>query len=41
MIDSVISSLIGQAALLWLIGFGVGKVWAFVESIIKRATGTY
>lgn len=41
MIDVPLSYLIGEAALLWLFGFGIGKLWSFVETIIKRATGTY
>lgn len=41
MIDVSLSYLIGEACLLWLFGFGIGKLWAFIESVYKRATGTF
>ncbi len=36
-----VSSLIGYSAIAFLSGYASGKVFAFVESYIKRATGTY
>jgi hypothetical protein len=36
-----VSSVIGYSVVIWLTGYGTGKVWAFVETYIKRATGTY
>lgn len=36
-----VSSIIGYSAVIWLSGYGVGKVWSFVETYIKRASGIY
>jgi nitrate/nitrite transporter NarK len=36
-----VSSIIGYSIILWFSGYGSGKVFAFVETYFKRATGTY
>jgi len=41
MIDPAISSLMGSCFLIWLTGFGIGKMWSFFETIYKKATGTH
>ncbi len=41
MIDPTVSSVIGSCLFIWLTGYGIGKTWSFLETIFKKATGTY
>lgn len=39
--DPFISAVIGSTVLIWLTGYCAGKVWCFIHTIYKKATGTF